>query len=183
VAGAVVVSVAAARREAGEMNMFRLLRHAFSFTWQTKRRFPATALAAIEAAITATERLHSGEIRVVLETRLDADDLWRGTTPRERAIALFAQHRVWDTELDNGVLIYVLMADRDVEIVADRGFNGRVTAQQWDEVCRTIEGGFRRGDFVPGLQAGIAAAGELIARHYPWQASDRNELPNAPILA
>ncbi len=165
------------------MNLIRLFRHAFRFNWQTRRRFPPTALDAIERETSAAEQQHSGEIRVVIETRLDAPALWLGVTPRQRALDLFTRHRAWDTELNNGVLIYVLMADRDVEIVADRGFNGRVSDAEWEAVCRLMEGEFRAGQHVAAVIAGIRAVSGLIARHFPPQPGNRNELPDAPILS
>lgn len=165
------------------MMFARILRHAFSLHWQTRRRFPTESLAAVEREITLAEKLHSGEIRVVIETRLDAGDLWAGTTPRQRAEEVFALQRVWDTELDNGVLIYILMADHDVEIIADRGFNGRVSAAQWEEVCRQMETEFRAGHFPAAVIAGVKATGALMARHFPPGTADRNELPDAPVLS
>lgn len=164
------------------MNLMRLLRHAGTFNWQTRRRFPPAALAAIEREISAVEKLHSGEIRVFIETALDAPALWRGWTPRQRALDLFARHCLWDTELNNAVLIYVLMADRDVEIVADRGFNRRVGDGEWETVCRQMEGEFRAGRFEAGVIAGVRGASERIARHFPWRPDDRNELPDAPVV-
>jgi hypothetical protein len=164
------------------MKLARLLRHACTFTWQTRRRFPASALAAIEREITAAEKLHSGEICVLIETAFDAPLLWRGITPRERAIDLFGRRRLWDTELNNAVLIYVLMADRDVEIVADRGFNGRVSAAEWEAVCRQMEAEFRSGRYGDAVIAGVRAASALVARHFPPRAEDGNELPDSPIV-
>lgn len=164
------------------MNWSRLLRHALTSNWSTRRRLPAEALQAIEAEIAAGEAQHSGELRVVIETRLDAPALWRGQTPRDRALEVFAQQRVWDTELDNGVLIYVLVADHDVEIVADRGFNGRVTGAQWEQVCQAMESGFRSGQYRQALTAGVRAANECMASHFPPRAVPRNELPDAPTV-
>jgi uncharacterized membrane protein YgcG len=164
------------------MELARLLRHACTFTWQTRRRVPASSLAAIEREITAAENLHSGEICVVIETAFDAPMLWRGITPRERAIDLFGRRRLWDTELNNAVLIYVLMADHDVEIVADRGFNGRVSAAEWETVCRQMEAEFRSGRYADAVIAGVRATTTLIARHFPPGAQDRNELPDSPIV-
>ena len=165
------------------MSFARILRHAFSLQWHTRRRFPAQALAAVEREIAVAERQHGGEIRVVIETRLDAGDVWAGLAPRARAEQVFQLQRVWDTELNNGVLIYILMADHDVEIVADRGFNGRVTPAEWEEVCRQMETEFRAGHFPEAVIAGVKAAGALIARHFPPDTADRNELPDAPVLS
>lgn len=145
-----------------------------------RRAFDESGLAAIEKAIAETERTHGGEIRVALEASLDPAELFRDLTPRQRALQAFAQLGVWDTELNNGVLIYVLWADHDVEIVADRGFNGRVSAQEWSDVCHQMETLFSQGAAAQAMIAGIKAAGALIARHFP--AVDRNELPDRPVM-
>ena len=164
------------------MSPGRALRHLFASRWGTRRRFTAGVLAQIEKSIAALERRHAGEIRFAIETAFDLPELWYGTTPRERAVAVFGHLGVWDTEGNNGVLIYVLMADRDVEIIADRALAARVRQADWDAVCREMEGHFRAGHFAEGAQAGIAGVGALLARHYPGQGADRNEQPDAPVL-
>lgn len=164
------------------MSLKRTLRHMFATILGTHRRFPPTTLQAIEQAIRETETRHSGEIRFAIETALDGRPLLAGMSPRQRALELFAGLRVWDTELDNGVLIYLLLADRDVEIVADRGFNGRVSAAEWETVCVEMERHFVAGEFEAGAVAGVRRAGELIARHFPARPGDRNELPDQPVL-
>lgn len=145
-----------------------------------RRAFDEAALNAIEKAITDTEQTHGGEIRIALEASLEPAELFRDLSPRQRALHTFSQLGVWDTELNNGVLIYVLWADRDVEIVADRGFNGRVTAQEWSDVCHRMEELFSQGSASAAVIAGIQAAGVLISRHFPG--GDRNELPDRPVL-
>lgn len=145
-----------------------------------RRAFDDAALAAIEQAITDTEKTHGGEIRVALEASLEPGELFSDPTPRERALQAFAQLGVWDTEMNNGVLIYVLWADRDVEIVADRGFNGRVSAPEWSDVCHRMERLFSQGEAASAVISGIQATGLLIARHFP--AVDRNELPDRPVV-
>lgn len=162
------------------MNASRIARHIFLPGRSLRRAFDAAALSAIERAITDTEKAHGGEIRIALEASLDPAELFSDLTPRQRAVQVFADLGVWDTELNNGVLIYVLWADRDVEIIADRGFNGRVTAQEWSDVCQRMEELFRRGNATQAVVAGIQAAGALIARHYPKV--DRNELPDRPVV-
>ena len=127
-------------------------------------------------------RRHAGEIRFAVETAYDLPDLWYGTTPRERAVQVFGLLGVWDTAENNGVLIYVLMADRDVEIVADRAIAARVAQPDWDAVCRDMEGHFRAGRYAEGAEAGIAGVGALLARHFPAQGGDRNEQPDAPVF-
>jgi uncharacterized membrane protein len=158
----------------------RTFRHLFTTGWSLRRAFDAAALQAIEQAIAEAERSHGGEIRFAVEANRGAIDLVRGITPREQALEAFARLGVWDTDANNGVLIYVSWADRDVEIVADRGFNGRVTEQEWAQVCHRMEQAFARGAARQAVVEGIRAAGALIARHFP--AVDRNELPNRPVL-
>lgn len=162
------------------MNFTRLNRHLFMPRRHLRRAFDEAALNAIEKAITDTEQTHGGEIRVALEASLEPAELFREISPRQRAVQAFSHLGVWDTELNNGVLIYVLWADRDVEIVADRGFNGRITAQEWSEVCHRMEQLFSHESAAAALIAGIQAAGALISRHFP--AADRNELPDRPTL-
>lgn len=163
------------------MDVTRTLRHLFATRLGTRRRFSQATLDAIEAAIAGVERRTSGEIRFAIETALDLPDLWSGKSPRERALEAFAQLRVWDSELRNGVLIYVLMADHDVEIVADRAATALITPAEWESACRLIEEHFRAGRFREGALAGIGCVGALLERHFPPSA-DRNELPDQPSL-
>ena len=174
--------MAAAPQDAGNNvgELKRVLKHAIAGHGELQRAFPQPLLSAIQEEIGASERQHGGEIRFALENSLSPLAVWRGVTPRQRAIEVFANLGVWDTEHNNGVLIYVLWADRDVEIVADRGFNGRVSAEQWTEICRLMEQGFARGDWQGSVIAAIRAAGALIARHFPT--ADRNELPDHPVM-
>ena len=166
---------------AGEvMTLKRVLRHLMTPGWALRRAFDAAALDAIEKAIAAAERTHGGEIRFAIEAQLSPMEVFRGIAPRERAVEAFAQLGVWDTDENNGVLLYVLWADHDVEIVADRGFNGRVSAQEWEDVCHRMESLFAQGQAVDAVITGIEAVGRLIARHYP--AVDRNELSNRPVV-
>src|SRR5262249_10485055 len=148
----------------------------------TRRRFTPAALAEIEAAIKEVEAGHSGEIRFVVETALDLNELLSGLAPRARALQVFSFTRVWDTEANNGVLIYVLLADRDVEILADRGIAARVPPQEWETICREIEAHFRDGRFAQGSVAGVRSVGGLLARHFPGDRGDKNELPDQPVL-
>lgn len=125
---------------------------------------------------------HSGEIRFVVEAALAPMALLRGETPRERAIAVFTQLRMWDTEQNSGVLIYLLLADRDVEIVADRGIHKKVGQDAWEIICREMEMELGKGHFAAGALAGIRAVEELLARHFPGSHNNRDELPNAPVV-
>jgi uncharacterized membrane protein len=162
------------------MNLSRSLKHLSTPAWVMTSAFPEAALAKIEQAISATEATHGGEIRFAIEGNLSAAELWRGVTARERALQVFAHLGVWDTEANNGVLIYVLWADHDVEIVADRGFNGRVSSAEWSAVCKDMEQRFRGHDPQGAIVLGVEEVGELIAKHFP--ATDRNELSNRPVM-
>ncbi len=164
------------------MAIGRALRHLFFMRWATRRRFSPGVLRRIEAAIAAVEAAHAGEVRFAIETAFDLPDLWYGTTPRERALQVFGHLGVWDTEGNNGVLIYVLMADRDVEIVADRAIAARVAQADWEAVCREMEGHFRAGRFAEGSEAGIAGVGHLLSTHFPGAGGDRNEQPDRPVV-
>lgn len=148
----------------------------------TRRRFPAPALEAIEAAIEAAEAQHGGEIRFVVETALEFGALWRGVTARDRAIQVFSELGVWDTEHNNGVLIYVLMAEHDVEIIADRGIAKRVSPQDWEAVCQEMERAYRTGEFTAGALRAIEGVSRLLARHFAQATADHNEQPDQPLL-
>ncbi len=165
------------------MALMRTLRHLFATRSTTRRRFSTPVLESIESAIAAAERATSGEIRFVVETALELPEVWAGMAPRERAIQTFSDLHVWNTELRNGVLIYVLLADRDVEVCADRGAAAVIPVAQWEGVCRVMEGHFRAGRFAEGSLAGVAAVGGLLERHFPAdRGRNRDELPNQPAL-
>lgn len=166
------------------MDWRRWFRHAVTGRAELRRAFPPETLAAIEAAVDESERAHTGEIRFAIEASLEPGHVSAGRTPRERALEVFAGLGVWDTALNNGVLIYVLLADHDVEIVADRGFNDLVPQAQWASVCADMEQRFRAGNFRDAALAGIRAVGSIIAAHYPRQAGQRDadELPNRPVI-
>jgi uncharacterized membrane protein len=168
------------------MKAARLLRHATTTHWRTRLRFPASTLDAIERAVARAEESHAGQIRFAIETALTPQQILRGMTTRERALEVFSALRVWDTHDNNGVLIYVQLADRNVEIVADRGFKPRVSPAEWEAVCRRMEAHFREGRFESGAVDGVDAVGQLLARHFPAPPGGRssavNELPDRPAL-
>ena len=164
------------------MTVARIFRHLFATHAGTRRRFSDAVDADIEAAIRAAESRSSAEIRFAIETALEVPALWAGVSARERALAVFAELRVWDTELRNGVLIYVLMADHDVEIVADRGAAAAIPSAGWEAAARVMEQKFREGRFREGALGGVGAVGDLLAGHFPAHAADRDELPNQPTL-
>lgn len=160
------------------MRWSRLFRHWLYPDWLTRRAFPAAALDRIEAAVAEAERVQGGEIRFAVEGALDTLALWRAVSARERAIEVFSELRVWDTEYNNGVLIYLLLADHDVEIVADRGLNAKVDADEWRAVSAQMEACFAQRDYTRGVLLGIERVAALLARHYPPTA--RNDLENRP---
>lgn len=160
----------------------RLLRHLAMPPWRLRRLFPAAALEQIEEAIRRSEASHGGEIRFAVEAALSVPALWRGQTARQRAIEVFSELRVWDTEYNNGILIYLLLADRNVEIVADRGVHARVGKQEWETICSRMESAFRHGDFRGGVLAGIEAATLQLVRHFPARARQFDELPDKPVI-
>jgi len=164
------------------MNIGRIIRHFLTFPWQVRRHFPARAMRVIEGAISESESTHYGEIRFAVEAALDPVSLIRGKSARERAIELFSQLRVWDTERNNGVLIYLLLADRDVEIIADRGVHRDVGLPGWEKICREMEQAFKQGRFEEGALAGISAISWHLARHYPAAGANENELPDQPLV-
>jgi len=150
--------------------------------WMVIRAFPGNTLTAIERAIKESEATHRGEIRFVVEGALEISPLLRGQSARERAIDVFSQLRIWDTEHNNGVLIYLLLADRDVEIVADRGIHARVGPREWERICRKMEAAFRQSDFEGGVVAGIQEVTRRLAEHFPPIDDGRNELPDKPVV-
>lgn len=164
------------------MQIDRWIKNLLTTPLLTRRRFPNHVRQAIEKAIATVESRHAGEVRFVIETALDFAQLRAGLTPRERALELFGTLGVWDTAENNGVLIYVLMAEHDVEIIADRGIASRVDAAEWQALCAVMEAHFREGRFREGALAGIEGVGDLLARHFPNAPGDRNEQPNRPVL-
>lgn len=164
------------------MDLRRWWRHFSTFPAYTRRRFTPATLTAIEEAIASVESRHAGEIRFAVETSLDSRSLRVGITPRQRSLEVFGSLRVWDTERNNGVLIYLLMADRDVEIVVDRGLSARVSDAEWEQVCRAMEAHFREDRWREGALAGVEGVAALLAQHFPSEGGDRNEQPNRPVL-
>jgi uncharacterized membrane protein len=164
------------------MGIKRIGRHLLEHRWRLRRIFPAKVLANIERAIRASETTHSGQIRFVVEGALDGAPLFRNQPARGRALDVFAQLRIWDTADNNGVLIYLLLADRDFEIVADRGIDAKVGAAGWEQICKAMESDFRAGDFERGVIKGIDAVSRLLAAHFPKRGAGRNELPDAPVV-
>ncbi|HET6546117.1 MAG TPA: TPM domain-containing protein [Rhodanobacteraceae bacterium] len=162
--------------------MRRALRHLFSGS-TARRAFPRATLDAIQHAVAASEHTHLGEICFAVESALPSAAALRGVSARERAHAVFSRLRVWNTAHNSGVLVYVLMADQAIEIVADRGIAARVDAHEWTGICATMRKHFAAGDYHGGTLAGIAAIGTLLARHFPADGRDNpDELPDRPVL-
>jgi uncharacterized membrane protein len=164
------------------MKIKRVGRHLLAHRWRVRRIFSQPVLRRIEAAIGAGEATHSGQVRFVVEGALDGLPLFRDQPARTRALDIFSHLRIWDTAHNNGVLIYLLLADRDVEIVADRGIDAKVGTAGWEEICREMEAEFRSGRFEAGVISGIQAVSRELARHFPPQSPQRNELPDKPVV-
>jgi uncharacterized membrane protein len=149
------------------MDIKRIGKHLLEHRWRVRRIFRPRVLAAIEQAIKAGEATHSGQVRFVVEGALDGAPLFRDQPARERALDIFSHLRIWDTHHNNGVLIYLLLADRKVEIVADRGIDAKVGAKGWEKICRDMETDFRNGNFEAGVTKGIAEVSNEIAKYFP----------------
>ena len=164
------------------MGIKRIGKHLLEHHWRARRIFPPKARAAIEQAIKAGEATHSGQVRFVVEGALDGRPLFRNQPARERALDIYSQLRIWDTAHNNGVLIYLLLADRQVEIIADRGIDARVGASGWQKICAAMETDFRAGNFESGVINGIQAVSQQLAAHFPRHGAGPNELPDAPVV-
>ena len=162
----------------------RILKHRWVDERDVRRALPPQALQRIHDRVTASERRHSGEIRVCVEAGLPLSYLWKRLRARDRAITLFGKLRVWDTARNNGVLIYLLLAERSIEVVADRGLNEQVAPAQWEAVVASMRQAFRDGRFEEGLNAAVDAVDGLLARHFPLRAGEANpnELPDRPLV-
>lgn len=164
------------------MDLLRTFRHLLVPHWRVRQSFPLDTLQAIEEAIAASEKQHVGELRFVVEGGLPPEHLWRGIQARQRAVELFAQLRVWDTEHNSGILIYVQWVDRAVEILADRGIAARVPQAEWDAICHAMEAAFARGEYRAGALAAIERASQLLTAHFPSAGGGANELPDKPLM-
>jgi uncharacterized membrane protein len=164
------------------MNFKRVLRHLVMTRGQVEKAFPPAALSAIERAVKASEATHTGEVRFVVEGALDGAPLFGGQTAKERALALFSQLRIWDTEHNTGVLIYVLLADGAVEILADRGIHAKAGPRAWVAICHEMESAFKAAKFEGGAVSGVQAVARQLVQHFPAGASNANELPDKPLV-
>jgi uncharacterized membrane protein len=169
------------------MDLKRIGRHLLADQRTARRLFPARTLAQLEQATRHGEQLHRGQVRLAIEASLALQAARAGVTPRQRAIEVFSQLRLWDTDNNSGVLVYLLIADRAVEIVADRGIAARVDPAVWQGVCRKMEARFRAGDYAEGARSGLVEIGALLALHFPRRAGASpaaadNEVPDAPVI-
>lgn len=178
----VAVLVAAAPRGDGEMKLGRLFKHLLTPAWWVRRPFDRATLDEIQAAVQAAEAGHRGELRFVVEGPLPLAVLWRGESTRQRATELFSRLRVWDTEENSGILIYLQLVDRRVEILADRGISARVPQEVWDQICRGMELAFKDGDYRRGALEAVTEAARLLIQCFPLDGEDSNELPNRPLM-
>jgi uncharacterized membrane protein len=166
------------------MSVVRWVRHWFKTPYAVRRTFDEQALERIAQAIAASESTHSGEIRFAVEPALPWSYLKRDAPARERAAMVFSKLRVWDTEQNNGVLIYVELADHSIEIVADRGIARHVPRSEWNAICDAMRDRFRADRFEQGVVEAVQAVGALLARHFPLAEGERNpdELPDRPAV-
>lgn len=165
-------------------NLMRMLRHRWLDEKHTRKVIPPDMLERLARRVAASEKRHTGEVRLCVEAGLPLSYLWRDAPARERAVAMFGKLRVWDTEHNNGVLIYLLLAEHAIEIVADRGLSRHVSPAQWREIVARLADHLRAGRHEDGLTQALEEVSALLVRHFPLQAgqADANELPDEPVL-
>ena len=165
------------------MNLLRIFKHIFTTGSQLRRNFSPATMERIRAAIAAAELRHTGELRFAVEADLPISALLAGQTSRARAVEVFSRLNVWDTEKNNGVLIYLMLADRGIEIISDRGIHARVGAQVWESICGEMERSFAAGRFEQGVILAINAVSDLLVTHFPADGElNPNELPDEPVI-
>jgi len=163
----------------------RVVRHRWRDERDIRKAVPPELMAQLQRLVAASERKHTGQIRMCIEAGMPTSYLWRGATPRERAVTLFGKLRVWDTEENNGVLIYLLLADHAIEIVADRGLNRHIGAGRWQHLVAHMGDAFGAGRYQDGLTQALENVGALLVEHFPVEEGSTehpNELPDAPVL-
>jgi hypothetical protein len=160
----------------------RLFRHRWLDEDDTRRAIPPDLVERLKERVAASERRHTGEVRIYVEAGLPFSYIWRGATARERAVAMFGKLRVWDTEQNNGVLVYLLLAEHAIEIVADRGVDRHVGHEGWQQVVRHMGDAFRAGRFEDGLTQALEEVSAILVRHFPASGANANELPDEPVL-
>jgi uncharacterized membrane protein len=177
-------------------SLHTLLRHRWRDESVARRTLPPEAMERLKQRVAASERRHTGQIRIAVEAGLPPSYLWRHIRKgvplrqivRERAVMLFGKLRVWDTERNNGVLIYLLLADQAIELVADRGLNPFVSSAEWQAMVARMRQAFQAGRFEDGLTQALEEVSSVLVAHFPRDdresSSDAraNELPDAPVL-
>ncbi|MCB1164995.1 MAG: TPM domain-containing protein [Leptospiraceae bacterium] len=162
--------------------MSRLLKHLFTPRWKVSSYFPEKDMQEIQQAIASSEKKHRAELCFAVEASLDPIHVIKKVNARQRSLKVFGDLRVWDTEENNGVLIYLLLADRDIEIVADRGIYKLAGEGAWEKICQEMEASFRSGKYKEGVIAGIARITEILAGFFPYREGDKNELSDKPVI-
>ena len=162
----------------------RMARHRWVDESDSQRAVPPAMAERLRRRVAASEHRHTGEVRICVEAGLPLSYLWRAASARERAIAQFGKLRVWDTEHNNGALIYLLLADRAIEIVADRGLNSVVSPAQWTEMVQRLSAALRAGNFEDGLTQALGEVSAVLVQHFPADGSNPNpnELDDRPVL-
>ena len=165
------------------MNFSRLFKHLLHFPWWVHKKFSPITLNKIEEAIKQSETQHHAEIRFAVESSLSFIELLQNNPCFDRGVEVFSELKIWDTEHNNGVLIYLLLADRKVEIIADRGLNKKITSEEWQSVCESMEHLFKQDEFETGVLLGIDEISKLLTQHYPAENKDKlDELSNKPVI-
>ncbi len=166
----------------GKLSISRVLRHLWCEDWTLRRAFPQAVLRRIADTIARQEQRHSGELRFAVEGGLAPWSALRNPDARLRAVDVFSSLRVWDTAQNNGVLIYVLLAERRVEIVADRGIHAKVGATAWETICGEMQRCFSRSAYEEGALIALEAVSDLLVAHFPAAGDNPNELPDEPVV-
>jgi uncharacterized membrane protein len=164
------------------MDIGRIARHLSMTPWKVRRTFPSATLELITQAIQASETAHAGQIRFAVEGALHGAALYHGQSARQRAIDVFSLLRMWDTDYRNGVLLYLLLADCAVEIVADRGVDAKVGSNEWQSIVDQMQQAFKAKHFEQGVVTGIQAVTQHLTEHYPVHSDERRQLPDTPVL-
>jgi uncharacterized membrane protein len=174
-------------------SFYTVFKHRWLDASDCRKALPAAMLKRLKDRVAASEHRHSGEIRICVEAGLPSSYLWRHfwhkasirAVMRQRAIMMFSKLRIWDTQHNNGVLIYLLLAERDIELVADRGINQHVNAAEWEAIVQSLSSALHEGRFEDGLTQALEEVSAVLVRHFELKAGDQNpnELPNAPHIA
>ncbi len=160
----------------------RLLINLFFPSWKFRKIFPKKFLKNIELVIQNSEKRHNGELVFLVEVKFPIPLVIKKITPRQRAIDLFSKYRVWDTEFNNGVLIYLLLSEKQIEIIADRGISKKIPQKEWDLILERMKTNFKKGYFEKGVILGISEITEILSTHFPPPQNKPNELSDKPII-